>query len=102
MEDVGGQADGGCGIALDRFGEHLAGRDFGKLADNLVAQMVVGEDPKAFGRNDGRETFDGGLDQRALPDDVEDLFGGTLAAARPEARAAAAGEDQSGRSVIKS
>ena len=94
MQNLRRQADRRRRIALRRFGQHLAGRNLRKLADDFVAQKVVRQDPHAFRRNHGRQTFHGGLDQRAFPNHVEDLFGGALPAARPEARSAPSGEDQ--------
>ena len=66
-----------------------------KLAHDLVAQMIVGQDPEALGRDQRPQPVHGRLDQRALAHDVQHLFGNALAAARPEARAAASGQDQS-------
>jgi len=94
VQDVGGEADGGGGVALGGLGQHLALGDVGQLAEDGVAEMLVGEDPEALGRNDRSDAVDGGLDEGAVADDVEDLLGGALTAARPEAGAATAGEDE--------
>ena len=56
--------------------------------------MFIGEDPETLGRNDGHEAVDRGLNKAALADDIEHLLGGALSAARPEARAAASGQDE--------
>src|SRR6185437_14081390 len=56
--------------------------------------MIVGENPEALGRKDGAEAIDGLLDQRAIAEESQDLFGAGAAAARPESGAAAAGENQ--------
>ncbi len=95
VEDLRGQADGGGGIALHGLGQNLAGRNTGELLNNDVAQVVVGEDPDALGRDHGGQAIHSGLNERALADHVEHLFGCTLAAARPEACSAPTGEDQS-------
>ena len=47
-----------------------------------------------FRRNQRRQAVHGGLDQRALAENRQHLFGVRAAAARPESRAAAAGQDQ--------
>ncbi len=94
VEDVGGEADGGGGVALGGLGQDLAAGNFGQLTDDDIAKVVVGEHPDAVGRDEGDEAVDGGLDKGAVADDVEHLLGEALAAARPEAGAASAGEDE--------
>ena len=66
----------------------------GQLLDDVVAQMVVGQHPQALGRNHRRQPVHRRLNQDAVADHVQHLLGGALAAARPEARAAPAGQDQ--------
>ena len=69
-------------------------RHLGQLADDFVAQMIVGENPDALGRNHRAQAVDGLLDQRALAEEAQNLFGAAAPAARPEARASASRQDQ--------
>ena len=50
LQDVRGQADRRSRVALRRLGQDLLFRNLGKLFHDLRAQMIVGENPDAFGR----------------------------------------------------
>ena len=94
MQDVGRQADGRRGVTLRGLRQNLTGRNLRKLPHNLFAQVVVGEHPQALGRDQRGQAIDGVADQRAGAHHVEHLLGGTAPAARPEAGAAPARQDQ--------
>ena len=82
-------------IALRRFGQNLLCGTSGKLAHDLVAQVVVGQDPEPFGRDHGASRSTVAWISDPLADDVQHLLRVSAAAARPEARTAPSGEDQS-------
>ena len=86
MQDVGHQADGGRGVALRWFRQNLLFRDLGQLPDNLRLQMIVGENPDAFGRQHRLQAVHGLLDQRPFAHEAKHLFRVLAAAAGPEAR----------------
>ena len=69
-------------------------RHLRQLPHDLIAHKIVGQYPDPFRRNHGRQTVDCGLNQCALASYVEHLFGVALAAARPESRTPAAGQNQ--------
>ncbi len=94
MQNVRSQRDRGRRIALRRLGDDLRGRYFGQLADDLVANEIIGQDPDALGRYQGRQTVHRFLNQRSLPRDLEDLLGVTLPAARPKPRTPSAGQNE--------
>ena len=89
-----GQPDGRRGIALRRLGQNLALRNFRHCLHNLGAQMVIGENPQALGREHGPRTIHRLLNQGPLSEKAEHLFRVRAAAARPEARAAASRKDE--------
>ena len=89
----GGQANGGGCIAADGLGQDMRGRDFRRLAADGGGLFAVGHDPEIGGFEQGRETGNGLLQHRFASDNVEQLLGLARAAARPEAGAAASGED---------
>jgi hypothetical protein len=66
---------------------------FWKLTQHGGAQVVIGDDPETAGRGHGCEARDGLLDHGLLAVERKQLLGAALAAQRPEARAAAAGEN---------
>ncbi len=94
LQDVGGESDGGRGVALRGFGEDLALRHFRQLAHDFVAQMIVGENPETLGRDQRAQAIDGLLDQGSLAEEAQHLLGVRAAAAGPEARASASGQNQ--------
>ena len=87
LQNVRRQADRRRRIALRRLGQNLALGNFGKLLDDLRAQMIVGQNPDALRRKHRAQAIDGLLDQRPVAEEAQDLFGVGAAAARPEARA---------------
>ena len=50
LQNVRGQSDGGSGIALRGLGQNLPLGNFGKLADDFLPQMIVGQNPDALRR----------------------------------------------------
>src|SRR5439155_7304751 len=94
MQDMACKPNSGRGVSLRRFGQNLLPRYRRQLPHDLFAQMFVGEYPEPFSRNEGGEPVHRGLDERALSHDREYLLGVTAPAARPEACAAASGQDQ--------
>lgn len=82
------------GVPLLRFGDNLRRGHLGKLADDLLAQMLVRENPDTFRRQDWSQAIHCCLDHRSFPVDRQNLFGAAPAALRPEARTTPAGEDQ--------
>ncbi len=95
LQNLRGQADRGGRVALHGLGENLPGGHVGELLNNGVTQVVIGKDPDAFGGDHGGQAVHRSLNQAALADHVEYLFGGAFPAARPEARSAPTGENQS-------
>src|SRR5262249_42676665 len=69
----------------------------GKLPNDLGAKMIVRQHPDSVRRNDWPKPVDGLLNQRPVAEKAQDLLRGFTPAARPEARASPAGEDQSVR-----
>ena len=94
MEDLRGQTNGGRRVALGGLGQDLALGDFRELANDLVPQMAVGENPDSLGRQDRPQPVDGLLDQGAVAEQPQDLFGAGPAALGPEAGAPASGQNQ--------
>ena len=88
-----GQCDGGGGVAADGFGEHATSRGSGQLLAYFGGLLGVGDRPDSFRRNEGPQTRDGLLQHGVFADDIEELLGRARAAARPEAGAAASGEN---------
>ena len=89
-----GETDGGSGIALHGLGQNLALGNFGQLLDDLGAQVIVGENPDALGRQHGAQAVDCLLDESAFAEEFQDLLGAGAAAAGPKAGASATGQDQ--------
>jgi len=63
LEDMRGQTDGRRRVAGGGFGQNLALGDFGKLVDDLGAQVVVGQNPNPVGRKHGPQAVHGLLNQ---------------------------------------
>ncbi len=76
VEDLRRQPDGRRGVALHGLGQNLISGDLGKLLNNDVAQVVVGQHPQALGSDQRRQAVHRGLNQAALANHVEHLFGG--------------------------
>ena len=66
LKDVRRQTDRRSGIPLGRFGQNLVFGNFGQLAHDFGAEMVVGQNPQALRRNDWTQAIDSLLDQRAV------------------------------------
>ena len=64
-----------------------------KLAHDFAPQMLVSDDPETCRRSQGQQPANGLLDHGLLSVEREQLLGTTLPAQRPEAGAAAAGEN---------
>ena len=94
MQDVRCESDAWSRVALRRFRQDLLLRNFRKLANDLVAQVIVRQNPDSFGRDDGAEPINGLLNQRPFAEKAQDLFRSRSTAARPEPRTTASGEDQ--------
>jgi len=65
-QNVRRQADARCRISLCRLSDNLAFGNLRQLLANFLLQVVVGDDPKVFRRNDRRNAVDSLLDERAL------------------------------------
>ena len=50
LNDVRRKRDGRGGVALLRLRQNLVGGDLRKLAYDLRAQMIIGQNPNPFGR----------------------------------------------------
>ena len=62
LQDVCRQADrGGC-VALGWLGQNLGLGDFGQLADDLGAEVIVGQNPDPFRGENRAQAIDGLLD----------------------------------------
>jgi hypothetical protein len=94
LKDVSGKTYGWGSVALRGFGQDLALGYFRQLAHDFGAQMIVGENPKALGRDRRAQTVYGLLDQGSLAEEAQHLLGVRAAAAGPEARTSAAGQNQ--------
>ena len=94
-QNMGGQADGRCGVALRGLGDDLRSRDLGQLANDLIPDKAIGQNPEAFGRNQGPKAIHRLLDQGSFVEpDRQDLFRMTLAALRPKTGTATTGQNQ--------
>jgi hypothetical protein len=87
------EPDGGSGIASNGLRDNMLRRKLRKLAHDSCPQIVVGNDPKIAWRGHRCEACHGLLDHGVLAIQREQLLGATLAAKRPEARAAASGKN---------
>ena len=87
------QTDGRRGVSSGGFGNDLLRAQAWNLANNLAAQVFVGDDPAVTGRSQWQKAGDRLLDHGLLAVKRQQLFGPPLAAQRPEAGAAAAGEN---------
>ena len=94
MQNMRGESDSRSRVALRGFSQNLPLGNLGKLLDDLRAQMIVGQNPDTFRRQNRPQAIDGLLDQRAVAEKFQDLLGVGPPAARPEPRPAAAGENQ--------
>jgi hypothetical protein len=94
VEDLGGKSNGRGRITLGWFGQDLALGNLRKLANDLVPQMIIGQNPDSLRRQHGTKPVDGLLDQGAFAEQAQDLLGTALAALGPEACSPAAGQDQ--------
>ena len=88
-----GEADRGGGVAADRLGEDVRCGDARQLLRTAAACSALVTTQTAVGRKQRRKARDGLLEHGLLADDIEQLLRRARAAARPEARAAASGED---------
>src|SRR5271154_5987856 len=87
-----GEGDG-CGrVASDRFGEYLRYGNTRELATNGGSLLGVGDDPAIALGEDGNEAGDGFAKHGVATGDIQELLGSAHTAARPEACAATARE----------
>ncbi len=61
LQNVRRESNGGSGVSLRGFGQNLRRWNFWQLLDDFGAQMIVGENPDAFGRKNGAQAVDGFL-----------------------------------------
>ena len=94
LQDMGGESNSRSRVALRGFGQDLPFGNLGKLLHDLRAQMIVGENPDTFGRQNRPQAVDRLLDQAAVAEKFQDLLGVGPPAARPEPRPAPTGENQ--------
>src|SRR5438132_8785297 len=87
------EGDGGGGVAADGFGENAFAGCGGQLFLERGGLLSVGDAPDAVRRNERTKARDSLLEHRLLADNIQKLFGCACAAAWPETRAAASGED---------
>ncbi len=87
------EADGGRGVPARPVRKERGVGRRAELAAHGGGLLGVGDGPHARGGKERGEARDGLLQHRAAADDVEQLLRRARAAARPEARAASAGED---------
>ena len=66
----------------------------GSCLHDFGAKLGAGENPDAFRRKYRAQAVDCLLNQRALAEEFQDLFGAAAPAARPKPRASAAGQNQ--------
>jgi hypothetical protein len=59
---------------LRRFGEDLLLRDFRQLPDNFAPQVIVGQHPNPFRRDDGRQPVYCLLDKSSFSEKTENLL----------------------------
>ena len=85
------QGDAGSGVAAHRLDEHVIRRKMRQLAAHLVGLLTVGYNQNAWPRESRQQAVGGLLQQRAPSCNRQQLLGQTPPAARPEARALAAG-----------
>ena len=81
------------GVACGRLAEDVGSRDLRQLTSDRLVEQRVGDDPDVVCRGERQQTVEGLLDHGAVPVKGEHLLGTSLAAARPEACTAAAGQD---------
>jgi hypothetical protein len=93
LQQESGEASSGRCVARCRLAEHLIGRHLIQLNADCRGEQVVGDDPGIARRRERQQAVQGALDHGALAIQREHLFGACLPAARPEARAAASGQD---------
>jgi len=82
------QADGGRGISWFGLHDDVLGGDPGQLADDLIVDEVVGDDPEVSFFAQRQETLYGLLNHGLFSIQREHLFRQAATAPRPEARSA--------------
>ena len=87
------QPDRRRGIASHRLGQDLVRRKDGKLLQDRLAQIFVGDDPEALTCSERCEPLDRLLDHALRAVERQQLLGPAFAAERPEPRAPASGEN---------
>ena len=87
------QSDGWRCVPSHRLGQNLFRAKPRKLAHDFAPQMLIGDDPETCRGSQGQQPAHGLLDHGLLSVERQQLLGATLPAQRPEARAAAAGEN---------
>ena len=88
----GGEADGCGSVAADRFGENVRRWNAAKFAADGQGLFDVGDCPEIARREKRREARNRLAQHGFVAGDIQKLLGRARAAARPEARAAPAGE----------
>ena len=88
------QADARRSISLRRFGEDLFLGNLWKLSNDLVPQMIVGQDPYPLRRQNCSQAVDCLLNKSALSEEAQDLFGTGLPTPGPETGTATARQNQ--------
>src|SRR5208282_2468898 len=94
MDEVeSGESDGRGGVASHGLGQDVGGGAAGDHFSHGAYLLGNGDRPEARIGNYGEQAFDGLLEHGGAADDIQELFGRAHAAARPEAGAAATGEN---------
>jgi hypothetical protein len=93
LEVKGGQSDGGGGVAPHRLGQNVASGNVRKRPANGGNELLGGDHPHPRRRKKRPQALVGLPEHRAVADNVDELFGGSRPAARPETSASATGQD---------
>ena len=94
VQYVRGKRDTWRCIPLRRLSKDLLPRDVAQLLPNLRLQQFVGNYPDVGRLEHAAEAIDCLLNQAALAEELENLFGASLPAAWPKPRTAPAGHDK--------
>jgi hypothetical protein len=87
-------------VALGGLGENLALRHAGQLPRDLLAQMLIGQNPDSLAGNQLFQPRYGLLDECVFSKEPEHLLGALRSAARPEPSPSPACEDERVKVVL--
>lgn len=95
LDESDAQGDGGSRVTADGFGYDVVRGDVRRLAAHFRLLQMVGQDEDVLPGNEAVQPVDGLAEQGVLTDDIQELLGAVVPGKRPEARAAAAGQNES-------